>query len=299
MSTTVCNNSTLLDSTDAVCPYCRKTGRFDFQFYQRTYFQCPFCRLIYLLRTPKGQDNLLLYYKENYFHDCADDQTERDRMHLNSHILHVIERYHKKGHLLDVGCGCGFFLRTAQKRGWNVFGVDPSEQSIIIAREMVGNDVSVGTVQEIKTMASFDVITMINVIDHLRNPWTDLSHSMNLLRPGGLLYLRFPNGLFHRCIINMSKIITEQPIMNRFLVFHEYAFTPIFIRKFLSEQGFHHIKIQNARLSGADLYQHSPISMFLGGGLNYLIWIALSFFQNISCGRWLVGPSLEVTAFKK
>lgn len=299
MSTTTCYNSPLSESSDTICPYCGKTGHFDFQFYRRAYFKCAACRLIYLVRASKGKDNPLSYYQNSYFRDFANDQTERDGMHLNSHILDVIERYHEKGRLLDVGCGCGFFLRQANKRDWSIFGVDPSEQSIAVACEIVSNDVSVGTVQEIKTMSFFDVVTMINVIDHIRDPWQDLSHTMNLLRPGGLLYLRFPNGLFHRFILKMRSKITEEPILNRFLVFHEYSFAPSFIRKLLKEQGFHHIKIQNARISGAALYQHSPISMFLGRGLNGFIWTAISFFQYISCNRWLLGPSLEVTAFKK
>lgn len=299
MSMTICDNTPLPVSTGSVCPYCGKTGRFDFQFYQRTYFQCPCCHLIYLVRIPIGQENILSYYREDYFRDCADDQTERDRMDLNGLILDVIERYKKKGHLLDVGCGCGFFLRQAKKRGWKVFGIDPSKESVAVACEMVGNDVSVGTLRDLKTTDLFDVVTMINVIDHIIDPWTDISRSMNLLRSGGLLYLRFPNGFFHRCIIKIRMKLTEKPILNRFLVFHEYVITPAFIKLLLSEQGFHNIKLQNARLSGAALYHHSPISMFLGGGLNSLIWVAISFFQHISSGRCLLGPSLEVTAFKK
>lgn len=295
----ICDNSPLSTSKVAVCPYCGVTGRFDFQFYQRTYFQCPSCHLIYLVRTSKEQENILSYYSEDYFRNCANDQTERDRMHLYSHILDVIERYQKKGHLLDVGCGCGFFLREAKKRGWKVFGIDPSKESVAIAHEMVGNDVAVGTLRDLNTMDLFDAITMINVIDHIIDPWTDISRSMKLLRSGGLLYLRFPNGYFHRCIIKTRMKLTQKPILNQLLVFHEYVFTPAFIKLHLFEQGFHLIKIQNARLSGAALYHHSPISMILGGVLNSFIWMAISFLQYISGSRCLLGPSLEVTAFKK
>jgi len=247
----------------------------------------------------EDKNSILSYYQNNYFHDYAADQSKRDEINFNNQILDIIERYHKKGRLLDAGCGCGFFLHQAKKRGWNVYGVDPSEESITVARGMLGNDVFVGTIQELEKSASFEVVTMINVIDHISRPCKDIRHSIHLLQPGGLLYLRFPNGQFHRSIIKMRVKITQKPILNRFLVFHEYSFTPFFIRNFLAGHGLHHIRIRNARLSGTALYNHSPLSLYLGGGLNAMLWWVLSFLQNISCRRWHLGPSLEVTAIKK
>ena len=36
----------------------------------------------------------------------------------------------KKGSILDIGCGPGFFLNEAKKRGWKVAGIDPSPKAI-------------------------------------------------------------------------------------------------------------------------------------------------------------------------
>lgn len=281
------------------CPYCEQSSRFDFQYYRRTYFRCPACSLIHLVRKTEEQDDPLSYYRENYYNDYADDQSERDRMHLNDHILNLIETNGIKGRLLDIGCGCGFFLRTARDRCWDIQGVDPSEQSIAKARELVGEGASVGTLQDVNTGSLFDVVTMINVLDHLRSPDKALARSWEILRSGGLLYLRFPNGLFHRSIIRMQARITDKPILNRLLVFHEYAFTPPFIRKVLKEHSYEHIKIYNSRMSGAALYGQSPVSRLLGSGLNGFLWLIVSLLKYVSGGRWLLGPSLEVTAVKK
>jgi len=275
-------------------------GRFSFPFSTRLYFRCPTCDLIYLVRAPEWRnDKGLSYYQEDYFDQYADDQPIRDKMHLNSRILDVIEKHCTRGRLLDIGCGCGFFLRTAKDRGWSVSGVDPSEQSIAKARELVGDAASVGTLQNVNIGSPFDVVTMINVLDHLREPWKDLSRVVALLRPGGCLYLRFSNGLFHSSIIRMQATITEKSIMNRLLVFHEYAFTPTFIRKLLEELGFEDRALYNAQISGAALHQHSPILRFLSRFLKCLLWLIIIFLKLISGNRWLLGPSLEVTAVKR
>jgi 2-polyprenyl-3-methyl-5-hydroxy-6-metoxy-1,4-benzoquinol methylase len=245
----------------------------------------------------EGND-LLSYYRDSYYHDHAADQAARDSMHLNDRILDVIERNANKGCLLDIGCGCGFFLSRARTRGWDIQGVDPSEQSIAKARELVGEAVSVGTLQDLNTRSLFDVVTMINVLDHMQAPGKSLSRSWDLLKPGGLLYLRFPNGLFHSSIIRMQTKLTDQPILNRLLVFHEYLFTPSFIKGVLQEQKYDNIRICNAHISGAALYGRSSLVRLLGSGLKDFLWWIVSFLRYVSGGHWLLGPSLEVTAEK-
>lgn len=286
-------------SREVDCPHCGQSSRFNFQYNHRTYFRCPACSLIHLVRKTEEQDDPLSYYRQNYYNDYADDQSERNRTHLNDHILDLIETNVNKGRLLDIGCGCGFFLSTARDRGWDIRGVDPSEQSIAKARELVGEAASVGTLQDVNARSLFDVVTMINVLDHLKSPDNALARSWELLRSGGLLYLRFPNGIFHRSIIRMQAKITDKPILNRLLVFHEYAFTPPFIRKVLKEHMYEQIKIYNSRMSGAALYGQSPVSRLLGSGLNGFLWLIVSFLKYVSGGRWLLGPSLEVTAVKQ
>jgi len=289
----------LSGSPEVDCPYCGQTSRFDFQYNHRVYFRCPACSLIHLVRKTEEADDPVSYYRQSYYNDYACDQSERNRTYLNDRILDLIETNVNKGRLLDIGCGCGFFLSRARDRGWDIRGVDPSEQSIAKARELVGEAASVGTLQDVNTGGLFDVVTMINVLDHLMSPDKALASSGELLRPGGLLYLRFPNGLFHRSIIRMQARITDKSILNRLLVFHEYVFTPPFIRKALKEHRYENIKIYNSRISGAALYGQSPVLRLLGRGLNGFLWLIVSFLKYVSGGCSLLGSSLEVTAVKQ
>ena len=75
---------------------------------------------------------------------------EKDR--LFGGILDLIEKRMNTGRLLDIGTGCGFFLADAQKRGWKVKGIEPSIQSVEVARRQYGLGIYNGTLQELYDM---------------------------------------------------------------------------------------------------------------------------------------------------
>ncbi|MDO9579048.1 MAG: class I SAM-dependent methyltransferase [Bacteroidales bacterium] len=276
------------------CPYCKATGNFHFKIFLRTYSRCPECGLVYKENTD-SYDKILAHYRDDYFNKYSDDQTGGGRDSLYEHILDLIEKKRGAGRLLDAGTGCGFFLMAAQKRGWKVKGIEPSIQSVEVARRQYGLDIYNGTLQEYDQNGEFDVITFINVIDHLVEPWKDVSKAQLLLRTNGVLFLRFPNGLFHSFLFKVSKKLNIERSITRFLIFHEYCFTPGFIRRLLSDHGFTEIEVYNASLSGETLIRFSPIFSFVARIIEVMGKLTdLSFG-----GRVLWGPSLEVIARKK
>jgi 2-polyprenyl-3-methyl-5-hydroxy-6-metoxy-1,4-benzoquinol methylase len=104
--------------------------------------------------------------------------------------------------LLDVGCGIGHFLQQAQGAGWNVSGLDLSPSVAAYAREHRGLSVKSGSIELTTSFppASFDLITMFGVIEHLANPCCAVEECARLLRPGGVLFIQTPteDGLMRR-----------------------------------------------------------------------------------------------------
>lgn len=102
----------------------------------------------------------------------------------------------RSGRLLDVGCGLGFFVRRAsQVSGWETFGSEMSAPAAEFAREVLGVKTVVrGRVQDAGfEPASFDVITLWDVIEHIPDPDPMLSHLRSLLVPDGMLFIHTPN----------------------------------------------------------------------------------------------------------
>lgn len=95
--------------------------------------------------------------------------------------------------VLDVGCGNGDFLDFARRAGWRTMGVDPDVRAVETARSR-GLEVQAGEIDVLAGAgATFDVVTLSHVIEHLHEPLQMLRACHQLLNPGGCLWLETPN----------------------------------------------------------------------------------------------------------
>ncbi len=93
--------------------------------------------------------------------------------------------------LLDVGCGEGILVHVANTKGWNAQGIDRSPSAINIARTILNSQCTTADFFEID--GKFDVITMIETIEHVPHPSKFFQRAKEVLAPGGILYLTTPN----------------------------------------------------------------------------------------------------------
>ncbi|WP_039948657.1 class I SAM-dependent methyltransferase [Leptospira fainei] len=102
-----------------------------------------------------------------------------------------------QGRILDVGCGLGFFIKAvnANRSGWETVGYDISEKAIEYAKNRNNlKDVHSGIVQLSNLPeASFDIITLWDVIEHIPKPQSLIQYLYKLLKPNGFLFLQTPN----------------------------------------------------------------------------------------------------------
>jgi SAM-dependent methyltransferase len=98
------------------------------------------------------------------------------------------------GRLLDVGCSGGFFLAHARGRGWEVLGIEPSEQAAAHARGL-GVPVVERFLDELDwdALGAFDAVHLKLVLEHLPDPAGVLAAAARVLRPGGVLCVQVPN----------------------------------------------------------------------------------------------------------
>ncbi len=117
----------------------------------------------------------------------------RARMHRDFFKRFVEGR---SGRLLDMGSGLGFFLKAmAPYRDWDTYGCEISPAAVRHAREHLGlQNVVCSPLQDADLpRASFDIITMWDVLDHILRPDPLLSHAHALLKNDGILFIRTPN----------------------------------------------------------------------------------------------------------
>jgi len=97
---------------------------------------------------------------------------------------------------LDIGAGAGKLMRRAQGFGWSVRGIEPGpwgqeaaerhhlEILPIMIEDMPSSDLFRGK--------GYDLITMIDVLEHLQDPVRAMGIVTRFLNPGGSLVLQFP-----------------------------------------------------------------------------------------------------------
>ena len=148
----------------------------------------------------KGFDGSVDYKKE-YF-EAPEAEIRRQRKKL-SDILWALERGGRrpsdgaaKPLLLDLGAGCGLFLKTALGMGFSPEGVDVSKDVTTFITREVGCPTHTGTALSVLKKlptAYADAITMIEVIEHLTDPVAVVSECHRVLKPGGVLYIQTGN----------------------------------------------------------------------------------------------------------
>ncbi|MGI8927780.1 MAG: class I SAM-dependent methyltransferase [Tepidiformaceae bacterium] len=165
--------------------------------------RCSGCGLVRVAQLP-GLDRLEQVYSADYFRNesshvvgYADYEQDKSLILRTSHRrlarLEVLRP--RRGRLLDIGCAFGFFLQAANRRGWEVEGIDLSSHAVDYARRDLGDDaVRCGQLESAGyEPASFDLITLWDVVEHFTDPREKLAYCRELLRDDGLLVLSTPD----------------------------------------------------------------------------------------------------------
>lgn len=107
--------------------------------------------------------------------------------------------------MLDVGCGGGLTSNKLQHYYKNIIGVDSSEKSILKAREgIVSNNVTYikGDIYNLPFLnETFDVILLMDVLDHVIDIKRGLKECERVLKSGGILIFETINRNFKSCLL--------------------------------------------------------------------------------------------------
>lgn len=104
--------------------------------------------------------------------------------------VNLISKYSSKGKVLDIGAGTGDFLVEAKIKGWDVLGFEPNTQAKALAEKKGINFIE--TIAELPD-ASFDVITMWHVLEHVPDLYWQLDQLKRICKPNGIIIIAVPN----------------------------------------------------------------------------------------------------------
>jgi 2-polyprenyl-3-methyl-5-hydroxy-6-metoxy-1,4-benzoquinol methylase len=169
----------------------------------------------------------------------------------------------RPGKVFDVGCGAGISLDSFQALGWETSGIDISLEAVEVARSK-GHTISLGDLCTAGLPeASFDVVLMSHVLEHMPSPRLALSAIRRMLRLGGYLIIEVPN------LATFWTLIFRQRSWNWDLPRHFYHFTAETLRRLLDTAGFEIIKLRTKGTANY-LLQSIAVSLLEKGVTNSL-----------------------------
>jgi len=151
---------------------------------------CARCRTLFTGRLPVEDKDYGSFYAEGRNVAVPDFVLER----LEETVASLARYRTSLNRWLDIGCGTGTLLRAATNGGWNALGTEVAPAAVEAVRAN-GLQAMLGTTDQLDLPAGgFDVVSLVEVIEHVPDPDALLGDAARLLRPGGALYVTTPHG---------------------------------------------------------------------------------------------------------
>lgn len=158
---------------------------------------------MYVTNPQPSEKNLSSYYKsDDYISHTDAKKSVFDKIYqlVKNYTLFrkvkLIGSFNiSKKNLLDIGCGTGDFLKTAQNKNWKVYGVEPNNQARQLAQNKIQESSQiVSDLNDLMNISNkFDVITLWHVLEHIPNLNSYISLVKSLLKENGVLVVAVPN----------------------------------------------------------------------------------------------------------
>ncbi|MFA4834915.1 MAG: class I SAM-dependent methyltransferase [Dehalococcoidia bacterium] len=184
---------------------------------------CKNCGLVYV--NPRmTQESLDQFYAEDYRRVYNEPATLKNEANHAKNAWELLQPYIYTGKkILDIGCSTGKLVELTQG-----YGIEPNREHCEIAKGK-GLQVENCTIEDYAPGFKFDIITMLNALEHVASPTAVLSKIYSLLNSDGYVVISVPN--FGNRTIHLS---VDAFLSNA----HLYHFELITLKELFQKCGF-------------------------------------------------------------
>ena len=250
------------NDTPANCLICnRQLGHVGEDFAGKQIYRCDECD--YVMTPAATADAASELYDDPEYFDGWGCNMDFDYGRFELSVHRQVEQYlefikaHTQGKsLLDVGTGSGLLPHLARQSGYEVEGTDLSKHVSETLPAKAGFQVHHGAIEDITFARTYDVITMLHVLEHTSDPLSTLDRAREILNESGYLIVVVPNyRSFDTRVKNLlSRFkLKSRPYKHLALGHHNYVFSINSLKALGRAANFdivHHTTTQPAWRSG-------------------------------------------------
>ncbi len=197
--------------------------------------ECVQCTFRFTNPRPSQQEIGKYYASDKYISHTNSSESLMDKAYKTVRYitlrdkLKLVQKFKKKGSLLDIGCGTGNFLEVCKNNNWQIAGVEPGD----LARKQAQEINPGANIQPdlFKIEGTFDIITMWHVLEHVHDLNMYLRRIYDQLASDGKLIIAVPNNESfdaHHYGVNWAAYDVPR---------HLYHFTADTIKRVLNKNG--------------------------------------------------------------
>jgi 2-polyprenyl-3-methyl-5-hydroxy-6-metoxy-1,4-benzoquinol methylase len=182
-------------SEDIYCCVCGNKDPHNFTLkYQKEKFAVVTCNACTFHFIPPYYRKKIQYTQYKNSDVTAAVRSGNNWIKIQRHKLrfNFIRRFISKGKLFDLGAGWGHFMLAAKELGYDIYGVEISEQPYLYCVNDLKLPVDHIDFFKMDESRKFDLITMWDVLEHIDKADTFLQKCASLTNPGGYLFLQVP-----------------------------------------------------------------------------------------------------------
>jgi len=230
---------------------------------------------------PDRMPTLPGFFDRMYDQRWADDWIEREfdatyKDFIFDRILGELDRRRAGGRrLLDVGAHAGRFMHLAQRRGWQVEGIELNPRTAACAARRTGAPVHQVNAQALAAGGRrFDAVTLTDVLEHIPEPVALLASIARLVEPGGTIAIKVPCGpsQWHKERL-VSTLKPSHAVSLADNLVHVNHFSPASLTLALERAGFERVAIRTAEPELLPL-ESSPMRRAASNALRLAVYAA-------------------------
>lgn len=180
---------------EAVCSVCNNSdsSKFKVKYHQDNYAvcECNVCSFVFIPPYYRNQISYENYKDENV---AIAVRNGNNFVKIERHKLRydLIKKYKPNGSLFDLGAGWGHFMLTGQQLGYEVYGIEISEQPFLYSKNDLKLPVDHIDFFEMKEDKTFDIITMWDVLEHIDKADPFIEKCARITSKDGYIVIQVP-----------------------------------------------------------------------------------------------------------